>query len=84
MRGVVAQPPGASSGSLVQQMDDDILALEIHNSSATFDDGAPTRLILLVSTRLSPAKGGAPTRALTVRLRDDVTSTRPLEPDAFQ
>lgn len=45
---------------------------------------ADQRYLLVLSTALSTRKAGAPERECSVKLRADVTSTKPIEPDEFQ
>jgi hypothetical protein len=92
LQGVSAAKPGASKSDLVQSMDEELVVIVLQNrtevrpsseAGVEFKHGAE-RYLLVLSTELSWAKGGAPTRPVSVVMREDVTSTQPIEPDAFQ
>lgn len=86
LQGHVASRPGTSRFDLIQHMDADVVAVVLANATtwapATYKNSR--RLLLFLSTRLSPRRGGASPRRVGVRLRSDVASTRPIEPDGFQ
>ena len=73
-------------------MDDDLIVIVLHNNTVEAPDSnagiefahTKERYLLLLSTEVSTDKGGAATRQVTVKLRHDVTSTQPIEPDTFQ
>ena len=80
LQGVRARPPAA--GDLIESMDGELVVLHLTNSSGT--PPGRTRALLILSTDLSTKRGGAPLRQLSIQMRPDVTSTKPLEPDFFQ
>merc|ERR1711969_486118 len=73
-------------------MDDELVVLVLTNATVEVADSdagiefefTKQRYLLALSTALSLEKGGAPVREVAVKLRDDVTNTQPIEPDAFQ
>ena len=81
LQGVSARRPGGA-GALVASMDDELLAIHLRNTSAV--PAERSRLLLFVSTALSAARGGAPVRQLSIQMRADVKTTKPIEPDYFQ
>ena len=86
LNGTVARRPGERAADVVQSMDDEMIAVELTNATASAPGAYHNarRLLLMFSTALSPQKAGAPIRSVRVRLRDDVTSTKPVEPDRYQ
>ena len=83
LNGTVARKPGGRLDDVVQSMEEEMVAVELTNATAPAYHSA-RRLLLMFSTELSPNKAGAPTRSVHVRLRHDVTSTKPVEPDRYQ
>ena len=92
LQGVSPTRPGAAASDLIQSMDDELLVIVLTNATVEVADSdagiefefTKQRYLLVLSTALSLEKGGAPVREVAVKLRDDVTSTQPIEPDAFQ
>ncbi len=92
LQGVDAVKPGSEPTDLIQSMDDDLVVILLTNSTVEVVDSeggiefahTKERYILILSMRLSTEKAGAPARQVSVKLRQDVTSTQPIEPDAFQ
>lgn len=93
LQGIKPAKPGTNPAEdLIQYMDDDLIVIVLHNNTIEAPDSnagiefahTKERYLLLLSTEVSTDKGGAATRQVTVKLRHDVTSTQPIEPDAFQ
>jgi hypothetical protein len=92
LQGVQAAKPGMSKQDLIQSMDAELVVIELHNHSVEVGSSqvgvefarAPQRYLLVLSTALSTAKGGSMPREVSIQLRGDVTSTQPIEPNAFQ
>ena len=92
LQGVSAVTPGRSPSDLIQSMDSDLVVIVLTNTTVEVGDSdegvefefAKQRYLLVLSTQLSTEKGGAPVRQVSVQLREDVTSTQPIEPDTFQ
>lgn len=89
---VAAVAPGGSGSDFVQQMDRELVVIVLRNASEEVPDSeagvefayAKQRYLLVLSTELSVLKGGAPVRRLSIQLHPNITSTQPIEPDAFQ
>jgi hypothetical protein len=90
LQGVAASKPGEQpSVDLVQSMDSELVVIVLQNTSAEIASSEAgvefkygnQRYLLVLSTELSTMKGGAPSRELSIKLRQDVTSTQPIEPD---
>lgn len=92
LQGVEAKKPGTLPTDLIQAMDNELVIIalrnttvEVANSEAGIEfEFANQRYLLVLSMELSTEKGGASARQVAVHLRADVTSTQPIEPDAFQ
>jgi len=80
VQGVTAARP--SPGGLIENMDDDVIAIHLVNTSVVPSD--KTRALLFLSTAFAPSRGGAPIRQLSIQMRSDITSAQPVEPDLFQ
>ena len=76
--------PGALATDLVQSMAPDALALHYVSPNPAPRYGNPAHLLLVLSTALSESKGGAAARPLELRLRGDVATVQPIEPDLLQ
>lgn len=80
LQGIVASRP--SEGQLIEAMDSELVAVHLLNSTAA--DAGRTHALLFISTALSAVRGGAPVRTLSVQMRADVSSTKPVEADHLQ
>ena len=79
--GVEAVKPGSGGPSdLIQAMDDELLAIVLHNSTQT---NLPKRMLLVLSTDLSTKKS-TPIRDLELVLHHEVGHVVPIEPDKLQ
>ena len=79
--GVEAVKPGSGGPSdLIQAMDDELLAIVLHNSTQT---NLPKRMLLVLSTDLSTKKS-TPIRDLELVLHREVGHVVPIEPDKLQ
>ena len=79
--GVEAVKPGSGGPSdLIQAMDDELLAIVLHNSTQT---NLPKRMLLVLSADLSTKKS-TPIRDLELVLHPEVGHVVPIEPDKLQ
>jgi hypothetical protein len=80
-----ASTPGMKPTDLVQSMDPDLLVAELTGPMVTVPGGKnTTRLLFVVSTRLSHSPAGALPRVVNIKLRSNVRSTQPIEGNAFE